>query len=305
MSTQPRVDLLVNTGPTQFEQQWAVNGTVADVGEVTYLVQNANGVTVASGTATKSGAGPTTLYSFALPIQTELTRLKITWTRTDTGAKLAHYVEVFGSQLFTEQDARESTITGFQTPFADVTKYSDSVLAAWRLQIQDQFESKTYRSWVQRYARVRVAPTNMYSVRLFDVALAADWEGKPLAGAGRMNDINRIISATQGGVTIPTTDLLVQGDVLYYPIGSFVSPSYGDPYPLVVEYEYGITPPDPEARAYALAMLHSRAIPSDISQHVESWSTDAGSYSTGPQGWSYPTHVWEWLERVKYRALIA
>lgn len=305
MSTQPRVDLLVNTGPTTYEQQWYLNGTVSDVGTVDYLVQNANGTTVISGTAAKTGSGITTKYSFELPIQTELTRLKITWTRTDTGAKLVHYVEVFGSQLFTEADARGSTISGFQTPFSDPAKYSDDELAAWRLQIQDQFEGKTFRSWVRRYARVRVAATHPYTLRPFDFSQAVDWEGRPLAGPGHMNDVNRIISATDAGTLVSPSDFLLVAGTLHRVNGSWMAPTYANPYGLVIEYEYGIDPPDPEARQHALAMLHSRAIPNDISAHVESWSNEGGSFSAGPEGWAYPTPVWEWLERSKYRALIA
>lgn len=305
MSTQPRVDLLVGTGPVTFDQQWEVNGNVADVGTVDYLVQNANGTTVVSGTASKSGSGASTLYQFELPIQTELTRLKITWTRLDTTAKLVHYVEVFGSQLFTESDARQSTISGFQTPFADAAKYPDEAIAAWRVRIQDQLERKTYRSWVRRYARVRLAPTHSFRLQPFHMGRAVDWEGKPLAGAGYMFDVARIISATDSGVALNVADLVLDGDTLYRTNGSWTYSSYTTPLSVVLEYEYGIDPPDPEAKGAALALLHSRAVPSDISQHVESWTDDAGSYRVGPEGWAYPTHVWEWIEGVKWRALIA
>lgn len=305
MSTQPRVDLLAGVGPTTFTQRWEVDGTVADVGAVTYQVLDANGDEVAAGTASKTGTGTETAYTFQLPIQANPTRLKITWTRSDSTAKLTHYVEVFGSQLFTEADARGSTISGFQTPFADTTKYPDELLAAWRLRIQDQFESKTSRSWVRRYARVRFAANRSYRLRPFELAKAVDWEGRPLAGAGRFTDIVRVISVTDLGEPVDLANVVLDGETLHLTEGYWHAPTLAMPLNVVVEYEYGVDPPDPEARGHALAMLHSRAVPSDISSHVESWSDDAGSFRVGPEGWAYPSHVWEWLERVRYRVLIA
>ncbi len=306
MTVQPRVDVLVDSGPTPLDKQWDVNGTVGDVGDLTYKVETANGtVQVPTTTTTKTGTGTATLYSFDLPVQTELTRLKLTYAKaSDPTQRQVHYIEVFGSQLFTERDARGSQITGAQTPFSDTAKYPDEVLAAWRLRIQDQFESKTYRSWVRRYARVRLAPNHPYRLRPFG-GRAVDWEGRGLAGEGRYADIVRVISVTDSGTALDLADLVLDGEVLHLGTGYWQAPTQSLPLNVVLEYEYGVDPPDSEAHGQALAMLHANAIPNNISQAVESWSDDSGSFRVSPDGWAYPSKTWEWMNRVQLRGNLA
>lgn len=305
MSTQPRVDLLVNTGPTPLDQQWDVNGTPGDVGDLTFEVRTADGAVQASGATTKTGTGASTLYSFDLANQTELTRLKLTYAKAlAPTVKLVHYIEVFGSQLFTERDARGSQITGQQEPFADEGDFPDSEIARWRLLIGDKFESKTGRSWVRRYCRTAVAGTGTPFLRPMR-GRARDWEGRGIAGEGRHRDIIRVVSAEISGDPIDPTEIVCDGGQLIYKSGIWTSRSWNDPLNILVSYEYGVDPPDSEAHEHAISMLHANALPSNISSAAEGFQNDAGNLRVTENGWVYPSPVWEWLSRNNGKLLMA
>lgn len=306
MSTQPRVDLLEDVGPVTLTKQWYGDGTVIDAGTVTIGIVDANGDTVvASGTATtKTGSSNTTTYTYALAAQSEPNRLKVTWTRSDTSVPLVDWIEVFGSQLFTEADARGYQISGAQAPLSSASAYSDATIANTRLKIQDQFEKKTARSFVRRYARVVMRGSGGTYLYPRD-GRPRDSTGRALAGDGYGKDIVRVISATVNGSALDTADIVVDGGCLILTAGTWSYPSSTDPLNVTVEYEYGIDPPDSEAHEMALEMVVSLLVPSDVSHYAESFTNPTGTSSFVREGsWVYPNRVHEWLKRADMRILV-
>ena len=305
MSTQSRVDLLEDVGPVTLTKQWYADGTVIDAGTVTIGITDANGDTVvAAATATtKTGATTTTTYTYALAAQAEPNRLKVTWTRSDTSVPLVDWIEVFGSQLFTEAEARAYQISGAQAPLS-AAAYTDAMIANERLRIQDLFESKTGRSWVRRYARVALRGSGCEAIRPGD-GRARDATGRKLAGDGYGRDIVRVISGVVNGTAVDLANVVVDGDRIWLTSGTWATPSSTNPLNVVIEYEYGIDPPDSEAHENALILAVSSLVPSDVSSFADSFSNQAGNTSFNPEfGFVYPKRVFEWLKRADMRVFV-
>lgn len=295
-----RRDLMAGVGPTTLTKQWQPDGTSADVGVVTYAVINGAGTAVVSGTATKSGVGAATVYTFSLPIVADPTVLRIRWTRSDTGAYLDDILEVFGSLLFTEAEARAKQTTGQLAPLADEAKYSDDVIATWRLKIQEAFEQRTGRSWVRRYCRLEAAGRSMWELGLHEGYHRTSW-GAEVGGPGRHTDIRRILSATVDGVAVTVTDLRILGSTLHHTLGSWGIGSSSNPLNVTVEYEYGIDPTW-EAHENGLRAILALAPPQSQSDWVTSISDDGGSRSFEL---AWPPKVWDWLKAADMRVFIA
>lgn len=301
MST--RVDVLAGTGPTPLTQRWFVNGVQSDVGIVTYAVTDANGTAVTSGTATKTGSGATTVYSFDLPIRPLPSLDKVVWTRSDTGASLTDWVEVVGSLLFTLAEARARTISGQQTPLASDVTYPNATIAEWRLRIADIFEQRTGRSWIRRYCRVECSGSGNGVLHLG--GRARDYLGNAVGGPGRYRDIAQILTVTVGGTTVTPADIKVDGRWLYHTTGSWGTATTTSPFNVVIEYVYGDLVTDLEATDHGLRMLLANLVPTDISGYAQNFETPSGSVSPGDAGWVYPAKTWEWLRQHPRRAVVA
>lgn len=295
-----RRDLMAGVGPTTLTKKWYVDGTQADVGTVTYTVINGAGTAVASGTATKTGSGTSTEYSFSLPIVADPTILRIRWTRSDTTAYLEDEVEVFGSVLFTEAEARAKQTVGQQAPLASSTAYPDDVIATWRLKIQEAFEQRTGRSWVRRYCRLEFSGHGGYQLALHDGYNRTFW-GADAGGAGRHRDIRRILSASVGGVAVTVANIKTLGWLLHRTDAAWATATTTDPLNVVVEYEYGIDPTW-EAHENGLRTILALAPPQSQSDWVTSVSDDGGSRSFEL---AWPPKVWDWLKSADMRVPIA
>jgi hypothetical protein len=295
-----RRDLQAGVGPTTLTKRWYVDGTQSDVGVVTYAVTNGAGTVIASGTATKSGAAATTIYTFSLPTVADPTVLRIRWTRSDTGAYLDDLLEVFGSLLFTEAEARAKQTTGQIAPLADETKYPDDLIATWRLKIQEAFEERTGRSWVRRYCRLETSGRGLWELGFHDGYNRTSW-GAEVGGAGRQWDIRRILSATVGGVAVTVGDLRILGSTLHHTVGTWGLGSLADPLNVVVEYEYGIDPTW-EAHENGLRAILAFAPPQSQSDWATSVSDESGSRNFEL---AWPPKVWDWLKSADVRIPIA
>lgn len=295
-----RRDLIAGIGPTTQTKKWYLNGTQADVGDVTYAVVDGAGTIVTSGTATKTGTGTGTVYTFNLAVIANPTVLRVRWTRTDSGAYLDDWLEVFGSQLFTEAEARAKQTVGQAAPLADETKYPDDMIATWRLKIGEGFEQRTGRSWVRRYCRVELAGRGGYRLSLHD-GEARTALGAEVGGAGRRWDIRRIISATVDGVAVSAGNITIGGSVLHRTDGTWGMATSSDPLNVVVEYEYGIDPTW-EAHENALRAILALAPPQSQSDWVTTISDDGGSRSFEL---AWPPKVWDWLKTADMRLPIA
>lgn len=295
---------MAGAGPTTLTKKWYVDGTQSDVGTVTYAVTNGAGTVIASGTATKNGTGVTTNYTFSLPIVADPTVLRVRWTRSDSGAYLDDLLEVFGSVLFTEAEARAKQISGLQTPLSSETSYSDDTIATWRLKIQEAFEQRTGRSWVRRYCRLELSGNGGYQLGLHD-GYARTSLGLEAAGPGRYRDIRRILTATVGGTAVTVGNIKILGSQLHRTDSTWAVATTTDPLNVVVEYEYGIDPTW-EAHENGLRMILANAIPNDISTFAVSLSNEDGSQSFQRDGgFAWPTKVWEWLKVADMRVAIA
>lgn len=291
---------MAGVGPTTLTKKWFVDGTQSDVGVVTYAVINGNGTAVVSGTATKTGVLTATIYTFSLPIVADPTLLRIRWTRSDTGAYLDDILEVFGSLLFTEAEARTKQTTGQIAPLADETKYPDDVIATWRLKIQEAFEQRTGRSWVRRYCRLEAAGRGLWGLDLYDGYNRTSW-GAEVGGAGRHWDVRRILSATVDGVAVPVGDLRILGTAVHHTLGTWGLGSWLDPLNVVVEYEYGVDPTW-EAHENGLRALLALAPPQSQSDWTTSVADEAGSRSFELV---WPPKVSDWLRLADMRIPLA
>lgn len=295
-----RRDLLAGVGPTVMTKKWYVDGTQADVGAVTYVAINGAGTVIASGTALKTGVTTTTIYTFNLPIVADPTVLRIRWTRSDTAAYLDDILEVFGSLLFTEAEARAKQTTGQIAPLVDEAKYSDDVIATWRLKIQEAFEQRTGRSWVRRYCRLESTGRGLWGLDLYSGYNRTAW-GAEVGGAGRHWDIRRILSATVDGVAVTVGDLRVMGSSVHHTLGTWGQGSWLDPLNVTVEYEYGVDPTW-EAHENGLRALLALAPPQSQSDWATSVSDEGGSRSFEL---AWPPKVSEWLELADMRIPLA
>lgn len=273
-------------------------GTAADQGTFTIGIVDANGDTVvASGTAVTDNSDGT--YEYVLPAQADPAALKATWTESAGQPIYTTEIEVVGSQLFNEFQARTKSISGQQTPLSDTANYTDAFIADWHDTIAGQFEEKSGRSWILRYARVELSGNGGYALNLTD-GISRTSTGKRLKRPGRFNDIGRILSVTVDGTAQTVTDYVNDGIWLRATNGTWATPTVSDPLNVVVEYEYGIEN-DAEASENALRMLLANAIPSDVPGWAESWSNEDGSFTRGQSGFAYPSKVWEWLRRSDMR----
>lgn len=295
-----RRDILAGVGPTTLTKRWFVDGAQSDVGTVTFAVLDGAGVTVVAGTATKTGAGATTVYTIVLPVVADPTVLRIRWTRSDTAAFLDDWLEVAGSILFTEVEARTKQTAGQQAPLASEAAYPDDVIATWRLKVGEAFEGRTGRSWVRRYCRIEAAGDGTH--RLLPAAGEPRISlGNECGGPGRLRDIRRVLSVTVDGTPVSPGNIRIVGSGFQRVDGVWPVSSPSDPLNVAVEYEYGIDPTW-EAHENGLRAVVALAPPQSTSAWAVTLSDDAGS-RTFELAW--PPKVWEWLKSADRRIAIA
>jgi len=286
-----RLNALAGTGPLTATKIYQPNGTQDDAGDVTVSVLDPNAVVASSGAATKTGSGATTAYSYilSLAVLAQPTSDRITWTRTAGGIiPVVDTLEVSENGLFTEDDARSLTSSGSQVlPDAD---YSDAVIASARLAIGEMFEDRTGRSWYARYCRREIMPVHATKyVRLTGPCRRSD--GYPVAGPGAGQDLIRILGCTVNGDTVPADELYWDDGGVFWSGGYFPAGSATAPFPVLLEYVYGMDPVPWEARDMALRMLRANLVPSDISSYATSLSSEDGTFRIT----SFPRQVEEWL----------
>lgn len=253
------------------------DGTATDQGTFTVGIVDANGDTVvSSGTAVTDNSDGT--YEYTLAAQTEPNVLTVTWTESG-GTVYATTVEVVGSHLFTEADARAFDAKSNGTaPLSSASEYTDAKLDAERNRVTDLLEAWTERSYIRRYCRSEFAGdgSRMLLARDGDPRTST---GEPLHRPGRHTDIVTILSATVNGTAVTASNVKVDptNGAFYRTDGSWSTATSTNPRNIVIEYTYGLGYPVDGADQVAMMLLVDRLVPSAISDRAVSFTDELGT----------------------------
>lgn len=294
-----KTDLLTNQGAVDLTKQWMEDGTVVDVGVVTYDLTDFDDTAVASGTATKSGSGVNTEYKISVPNQTELGLLTLTWTRA-SGAKLVDHIEVVGGQLFTEAEARNFD----SATFADEDEYPDAEIAAERLRITDLLEEWTATSWIPRWRRLKLAGNNRYRLPLFLSHLSQGGSG----GQGAGWDTIRIQSCTIDGEDIDVANFEPVDGFAHRTDSYWPWPSTLDPLNVTLDIVYGMPYLIDGVDRIGKLLLADRLPSSRVAAHATRFTDELGTSDFSAENMGRPTRIPEvnaWLRGHNDRARIA
>lgn len=230
--------VLENTGPTTLTKTWYVNGTPTDVGDITVGVVDADGNTVvAAGTATTNNGDGT--YDYALPIQTQVADLTITWTVTSNSQNQDHPIEVVGGWLFTEAELRAF----HSNDLTDESVYSDADLNQIRSEVTDEFERICGVSFVPRYRRQTFGGDG---TRMFEADRAR---------------IQSVIACTIGSTTVAASNFATEDitPFIYRTNGVFSHATSTNPVNVAISYRHGHLQVPRDIHRAALIVAHARA----------------------------------------------
>lgn len=262
------------------------DGTEEDLGTITIGIVDANGAeVVASGTAVVDNSDGT--YEYTLAKQTSVKLLIATWS-VSGGADFTTYIEVVGSELFNEtqlrafdNDAIPSTIT-------------DADIAATHDRVADYLENATGRSWIRRYNRAKLCGNGGRSVYLSD-GVSVTSAGYPLNRPGSGQDIIRVISADDGTAkTVGDIQVGTLSGELALTDGTWTKATTGDPFNVVVEYEYGNPYPDGAVDRVAMLIAQQWITSSRIPSSAASFTDPLGSYTFDES--RLPFEAYKWIQ---------
>jgi hypothetical protein len=235
------IRILVTTEVT-LTHTFYVDETPTDLsGACTVTVKRLDGTTVTSGTATHPGG--TGIYTFPVPEQAQVDMLTVDWSGTLAGAVVSvrDYVEVVGGFLFGLAEARAK-----HPGLANTTAYPSTLLAAKRIEVEQECERICRRAFVPRFARVRLSGN--------------DQDRLPIPNAdGRGSELRTVRAVSVGGVAWSAPDVAALGvtdfGVIKRPGGALWPAGAGN---IVVEYEHGFDYPPADLSEAAIVRLRSR-----------------------------------------------
>jgi hypothetical protein len=226
------VDRVLQNTPATISETWYQGDTITDPGSVTVTVKNDAGTTVASGSASGTGAAPRT-FALTAGNTATLDTLTVTWVSASAGT-LTTTVEVVGGFLFTLNDLR--ALAG-ATP-------SNDTLSRTRTRIEQAIERRVGFSSVPRYSRKSFGGRPAWPLRLkpyIRTVRAVSTAGTDLAPADVATlpfDENGFLHNGYAGYAYS-----------YWVDGEWRVSPYG---PIVVRYEHGLDVPTEELSAAAL-----------------------------------------------------
>ncbi len=261
---------------------WEVGETATDpTGTPTYTVVDANGGSVASGSATlpADGSGRTTL---SLAAQTLTRLLTVTWSATVAGVPRveADTVEVVPGFFFSLKTGRDS-----DSSLADTSKYTTQQLLDKRIEVEQEAEDICDQAFLPRYARVVLDGSGASTLLLR--------HPDPQRSVANVRTIRRIAVAPQLDETFVDFTAGQLADVAVSADGT-LRRSSGDIFTegrsnVVVEYEYGLSTPPVGLVTAALIRFRSRlnlfrtGIPDRASSFT---AADGGTYRISlPDAW--------------------
>jgi hypothetical protein len=252
---------LLKTAQVTLTHEFRVDETLTDAaGAVTAVVKRLDGTTVAGSPFTAAHPGLGT-YTFALPGQANLDSLTVDWTGSIGGAAVTvrDYVEVCGGFLFGLAEARAA-----HSGLSSTATYPSSMLAAKRIEVEQECEAICRQAFVPRFARETLS-------------------GLGTARLGTPRSMLRTVRAvTVDGVAWAAPDVAAVGvsdhGVLTRPAGALWPAGFGN---IVVELEHGWDFPPEEIRQAGMLRLRSRLAQtrSGVPDRALSFSAaDGGTY---------------------------
>ena len=234
-------------------------GPVDASGNVTATLKRLDGTLV--NTATAGHPGPSGQYTYTVPASAVLDTQRLEWSGSFGGVAITvyDYIEHVGGFLFGLAEARQR-----HRFLADVNRYPTTLLAAKRIEIENEFESICGQAFVPRYSRRAL-------------------NGRGYEQLGTPDSMLRTLrSATVNGTALAQADLdaiapLDQG-VLRRPTGVIWPAGYHN---VIAEYEHGWDYPPPEVSEAAILRLRSRIAmtTTDIPDRAISYTvTEGGTY---------------------------
>jgi hypothetical protein len=242
-------------------------------GAVAVSVKNADGTVVASGNATHD-TSITGRYTFALAPQADVASLTATATGTFGGVanqSLDVPVEIVGSVLFAIAELRDFS----DRKLANATGFPDTLLAAKRDTITDDFEQICNVSFVRRYGRDTLEGEQRRTLYLM--------HRRPI----------KLLAVTVNGVALSGPEV---AEIVLHDSGKLERPT---PWPynpvstrnVVVEYEYGYPVPPAQIKEAAKTLARYDLLARDISDRTISINTELGSVRLSVPGQNYPTGI--------------
>ena len=281
MSTYTRV--LVGQATTQTVTLYA-DGTVTDLGTLTYGITDATGATVVAAGSSVTDAGNGT-YTYTLAKQTA-PKFLIVALAVGSGPDFEDYIEVVGSELFNEAQLRAFD----DGAISDTTTYTDALIAQARDRVTDFLEQQTGRSWIRRYARVELSGSGGPSLYLSEGQCRTS-VGLPLDRSGRSRDVIRLL--TVDGSAPSSVEVTASGTLLKTD-GYWTRWSQGDPFNVTVEYEYGLPYPIDGVDRIAMKIARNQLVANRIPGNAVGYSNDLGSFQFDPS--RLDREAWEWIK---------
>jgi hypothetical protein len=255
------MDRVLQATPATITETWSQSdGTIIDPGVVAVTVFADDGTTLASGTASGTGAAA---RGFSLDVGDTalLDRLRVVWT--SSAGTLTSIVEVVGGFLITTGQLRAL--------LPDETAHPDDRLREARIYAETELERALGFALVPRYTKQAMTVRRSSRLRL-----------RPY--------VRTVRSATVGGTPLGASDL----SALVFEPGGYVNNYYWWTGAVVVAYEHGLDADNPlssgaNRAALSLAMDYLGADTGGVDPRAERLITDDGTLvygagATGPFG---------------------
>jgi hypothetical protein len=210
-------------------------------GDVSVSVVDANGDSVASGTA---GTGGTGAYTWTLPAQAQLAALTVSWTAVLDGTTVTEtdQVEIVGGYFFPLAAGRAQ-----DSSLANANRYTTAKLAVTRTETEQECEEICAQAFVPRYRRVVLDGTGGTEILLPDPNIR------------RIRAVHmapRVDGTFTAFTTAQLAALVERGDrVLRRTDGNTWTEGYGN---VIVEYEHGLDAPPTDLVRVAKLRMRSR-----------------------------------------------
>jgi hypothetical protein len=126
-------------------------------------------------------------------------------------------------------------------------------------------------------------------------------DGVQLHRPGRTYNINRILSATVDDVAVDPAELVIDDWQIYRTEGLWSCRSATRPLNIVLEYTYGQTFPDPEARERGIELLAANITPGDMPSRATSFNNEDGTFRIS----TWPVSVEEFIKARDVRVALS